>query len=106
MGDRALRDTAFRMMLTIVNEWHRQVGIDEVVKTKLTRAIADTVATGVIEKTLGEALRAAREEERTRCIQTVWAVKDRRGVVCREEVDLCRDIHNAIEAGSERAGDL
>lgn len=43
-----LIEEAPQIMLRIVNEWHRQVGIDEVMKTKLTRAIADTVATGVI----------------------------------------------------------
>ena len=60
---------AFEMMLEIVNEWHRQVGIDNVIKTELTRAIADTVATGVVSKHIAN----ARKEERERCASVVDA---------------------------------
>ena len=52
---------AFSAMLSIVNEWHRQVGIDEVMKTKLTRKIADTVATGIVTGELTKALRDTRQ---------------------------------------------
>ena len=57
---------AFNMMLSIVNEWHRQVGIDEVMKTKLTRAIADTVATRCVREALAAALREAVAADRKR----------------------------------------
>ena len=58
------RTVAFSAMLSIVNEWHRQVGIDEVMKTKLTRAIADTIAERAITSELTQALREAAAEAR------------------------------------------
>ena len=55
----AAREAAFQIMLDIANEWHQQIGIDEVMKTKLTRKIADTVATGVVTRHLTVSLRLA-----------------------------------------------
>jgi len=61
MTDR-YEQTAFAAMLETVNEWHRKVGIDDVMKTKLTRAIADTVATGIFQRHLRTTRDAAIEE--------------------------------------------
>jgi hypothetical protein len=43
---------AFDAMLDVVNEWHRQVGLTDVMKTKLTTMRADVVAAGVFQKHL------------------------------------------------------
>ncbi len=48
---------AEQVMLAVVNEWHRQVGIDEILKSKLTKRIADTVATGVFADALRELMK-------------------------------------------------
>ena len=48
---------AEQIMLKVVNEWHRQVGIDEILKSKLTKRIADTVATGVFAAALRELMK-------------------------------------------------
>src|SRR5690606_201191 len=52
---------AEQIMLDVANEWHRQIGIDEVLKSKLVKRIADTVATGVFSR----AIRALASGERT-----------------------------------------
>lgn len=43
---------AEQIMLDVANEWHRQIGIDEVLKSKLVKRIADTVATGVFSRAI------------------------------------------------------
>lgn len=56
-------EKARKTMWAVVNEWHRRVGIDDVMKTKLTTALADTVATDLFQSALrdtwNEAIEAA-----------------------------------------------
>ena len=54
----AVEQNAFQIMLDVVNEWHRQVGIDDVMKSKLTQKRADTVATGVFKRSIASAIRS------------------------------------------------
>lgn len=56
-------ERARKTMWAVVNEWHRRVGIDDVMKTKLTTVLADTVATDLFQSALrdtwNEAIEAA-----------------------------------------------
>jgi hypothetical protein len=85
--EKEAREMAFPTMIKIVNEWHRQVGIGFIIRSKLRNAIADTVATKVFEQSFAEALRNAflagelsgREKAAEADADVVYTIRFRRG---------------------------
>lgn len=109
------RAIAEPLMLAVVNAWQRQVGIDRIITTRLTKKIADTVATRVFEEHLAPVLAAVRAEEREACARVAESRAEREANIEKhdEEADdmsisdgrmiarAMRDIAAAIRARGE-----